>query len=218
MKNIIAITSLLAAGTLCANAEEFIWTSTDGDFSGFKNADENLIAITGDFSLEMTFQLSSYHTDCVIQLSPDAGFDKKGSLELGFSGATGKIYTYATDDTASTYTTGGHFSAGRVVNNAATLVFQFSNYNAATNTYSLTVTYPSAWSAGSGDTFSNVSFGSEEIIWTQLNLAGTTANPSVSSLKLVTENFHVIPEPSAFGLLAGLGALALAGTRRRRRK
>ena len=39
-----------------------------------------------------------------------------------------------------------------------------------------------------------------------------------ASLVLDGTTYTFIPEPSAFGLLAGLGALALAGTRRRRRK
>ncbi|MGF0069257.1 PEP-CTERM sorting domain-containing protein [Candidatus Spyradosoma sp. SGI.093] len=41
-------------------------------------------------------------------------------------------------------------------------------------------------------------------------------NENVSSISMT--KLSMIPEPSAFGLLAGLGALALAGTRRRRRK
>lgn len=42
--------------------------------------------------------------------------------------------------------------------------------------------------------------------------ADANATQSFSDISL-----SIIPEPSAFGLLAGLGALALAGTRRRRR-
>ncbi len=217
MKNIITITALLAAGTTLASATEFVWTSDSGAFSGFKDSSGNLVAITGDFSLEMTFQLQSYNADCKIQLSPVAGEDKQGAFQLGFSGALGQVkYYYSADNSPTNVQTGGHFSAARVVNNAATLKFNFSEYNSSANTYKMSISYPTGWNA-STDIFTDVSFGSKEVLWTSLVLGGTNAQPTVSSLKLTTDSYRVVPEPSAFGLLAGLGALALVGARRRRR-
>ena len=44
-----------------------------------------------------------------------------------------------------------------------------------------------------------------------------SGSPTTDQIKSASQSILVVPEPSAFGLLAGLGALALVGARRRRR-
>ncbi len=45
-----------------------------------------------------------------------------------------------------------------------------------------------------------------------------SGSPTTDQIKSASQSILVVPEPSAFGLLAGLGALALVGARRRRRR
>ena len=44
-----------------------------------------------------------------------------------------------------------------------------------------------------------------------------SGSPTTDQIKSASQSILVVPEPSAFGLLTGLGALALVGARRRRR-
>ena len=103
-----------------------------------------------------------------------------------------------------------------VLSSTAKILVDMSNYASDADIVAVNLISASALSYGSDTITSNnvdLLLGAIELKnwgdgWTQsLSYAGSTLTLTLT-----------IPEPSAFGLLAGLGALALAGTRRRRKK
>ncbi len=268
MKNIITITSLLAAGTLAASAAvptKLLW--------GFDFKSETLTASTGTVenlsgsgTINTTggrFGTGSYTTttDNSTKLSFTAGGDTSslaegnGSFTLSFhaqysSGLTnwpvlaafgvnnsyqwklspykeGALnghmvldrdgYTDLTTKDLGTYTPSEDWAHYALTYNANKTFSLYINGNLLGTTSVANLTSPNQMKMFAfggrlqGGNNSAVTFSDIAIY------KGALASDQIKYLSANKANESAIPEPSAFGLLAGLGALALVGARRRRK-
>ena len=245
MKNLITITALLAAGAIAANAETTLnpganysslqWnqlnlTTPSGGTLSQKNSGFNWDGEQGnlDASWSLLFTLSSTDTSgkkSVFSTNTSAGIAAAG-LVLGLDLDSGTKTVGLYKDSVSGNNLGSvTFSVGQNV------MLTFLKYDDATK--------QSKQKAGkfvlstyddSGSLQQNTDFEVDQNQSSLTFLKSSGQDPSANTSRLWTnsgkETFSniklaygsAIPEPSAFGLLAGLGALALVGARRRRSK
>ena len=242
MKNIITTATLLAAGTLALNAASITvantktttteggltytaptegndmgWVSGTGLFESMKESGFDRYAATTVFKLNVN-ELSSVTSDTLLL-----------TYRAGENSTSGSAGLYAT-------TNGLKWEwSGNVWNNTTSqlnLSFQdlktdTYNYNSSTGT-ALLVFQSNRFGSGSGAGTGGSRLANQSLstVFEQSALKGNAqyttigVNTQYISAFAVNSGLTVpsaVPEPSSFGLLAGLGALALVGARRRRR-
>ena len=230
MKNIITVISLLAAGTALANAGIVTATTStkdnQGTYYGFTLA-------LGTDSSALT-----YSDDIIKSVSGEVSLDTlKITARTGSGGASSTkvaVYSYTSDGNVGSFvglSDSQSFVDGQEITftfNGASLTldsrYQFlfvkdeATADILKNDTALFDTYKTyAQSFGTAVTANNYA-GTLPSGW------GTYKNDTLNKWEghrmpvlTISVSSAAIPEPSAFGLLAGVGALALVATRRRRR-
>ncbi|MGF0069364.1 PEP-CTERM sorting domain-containing protein [Candidatus Spyradosoma sp. SGI.093] len=257
MKNIIAITSLFAAGTLCASAagtlvyygdtgagSDIFSASQWGYSTLFYDYTENATRDDGKTLTTSTWadansSVDSYktamqtvgNTDFSLRFDPTIAMSAATSVAFGISSA---IYLDSFDVGSAAPTsftldfgTSGSITAKSKLNFGASVKDVDGSINIVASGITAgaerlllsTENQYGIWNLSDATSVTLTVDGYD----TSLGLveSGTVLSEGQAALVYKNKALYLvsgIPEPSAFGLLAGLGALALAGTRRRRRK
>ncbi len=217
MKKYITVAALLAAGTVLATAEE--WTTANTDPLSYDNA--TVHGFVFNLGSDLLATTPGDMDDIVCLDSIDIGWTQslygRGvgiTTTFVLTGTDNVILAVAKDNLTSLQ--GGTSSidfGGVEIGSTSTYRVWTAN---AENTYTVGETLSSGDILSTvGLRFAKYSATSEELGLAIIsNSNGETWNPYAPVLTINTSS---IPEPSAFGMLVGLGALALVASRRRRR-
>ena len=219
MKKYITLSALLAAGTTFANAEDSLkwnisWNGTDANptltADGFSDWEASA---TSDVAYKSTDESANPGT-----YTPSVNIGNGGTwtLTLSFTNNTGSDFTFE-NITLDTFV----FNNGGTPNNQDT-----NSRDIKFTVVSNNVTGGSVVTS-MGNSYDNDNWENDTVLSiTPVTIAaGETYSFSVTAAKDTSVGTFVgvksvalaIPEPSAFGMLAGAGALALVAARRRRK-
>ena len=246
MKKLILISSLLAAGTFVANAavtivlnatEKPTWATdncslndtgektfqlSNGDSIVFKPTSGNFwgTASNNDGVTNKTWQ----NTAALTEMSSSLGL----SATLTNGDINGLLYT-ATGDYGSKSIVSLTMSSLSAGDSIVLYALVTSRQVALTSSEGLVVSGITnavfSYATNSGSDFSSTaSYSANAKDYTLVKISGKLGSNKIVNLSSnAAKNgwgmiaYSAVPEPSAFGLLAGLGALALVGARRRRK-
>ena len=233
MKNIIAIASLLAAGTALANAAENTlpepdWTALtlttpsgnklESGNSGFTWSDYSATSLTESWQLSFDWVSTNEVT------TEKPAIDLFGTNGASNAGAQGIVLQWTSDNggTLRFGTKGGSDGWAQLTNislpsSAQTVVITYlKSADVSVASSILKLKFGDSTEATITAPTSNTTFlgnGGNTRLWTN----GGKDTYSSIALSYGASVSPTIPEPSAFGLLAGAGALAFVAARRRRR-
>ena len=206
MKKYITIAALLAAGSACANAstitEDGPMTAPGNLYAGafdFSFTISEITPVTGDYDIILSYYQVNGGRDHTVNSFQLA---KNGELSL----VRGNTLTLTEDKLTNNSTMNKNDSSLFKTDEGVAYVL-------SAGTYTVDYLGGSNGSAAADLYLEGVKVAS--FTGGSHNMNGAASGGL--NLNVKVNDAYVIPEPSTFGLLAGLGALALVGTRRRRR-
>lgn len=229
MKKCLTLAVLLSAGTVLTNAAVYTTSLTTGNADNANSCYGFTVALDDTFMNTVDEASSSAELPDTVSLDSVSVWNRSNSHDSIYTGDVKlAVYAYIDDDMTGTFV-GLSSNTVSVASPNQELEFTFKNLSISSTAQYQMLFVSSSATADSVDTFDEYKTEAVAISLSLLKQSGlpkgdgTYASKNLDAwvgqfmpkLSIVTSSS--IPEPSAFGLLAGLGALALVASRRRRR-